>query len=147
MHRRNLGRQFIRSHLDVLSDEVGMMKCEPFKFQLQPGSTPARQRMYPLSLVKKDALLKMIQVLLDNDIIEPCKQTDWMSPILLVSKGDGRWRLVVDYRRVNESIVNEPVAYPRPDDIFESIQDTYYMFLVDGRDFYFQRELHPIADQ
>ena len=72
-------------------------------------------------MVKKDALLKMIKVLLDNDIIEPCKQTDWMSPILLISKGDGRWRLVVDYRRVNECIVNEPVAYPRPDDIFESV--------------------------
>ena len=38
----------IRKHLDVLSDKVGKMKCEPFKFQLQPGSGPVRQRMYPL---------------------------------------------------------------------------------------------------
>ena len=66
-----------------------------------------------------------------------------MSPILLISKGDGRWRLVVDYRKVNECIVNKPVAYPRPDDIFETVQEAFFMFLIDGRDFYFQRELHP----
>lgn len=84
----------------------------------------------------------MSKVLIDNDVIEPCKQTDWLSPILLVSKGEGRWRLIVDYRKLNLSIVNEPVSYPRPDDIFETAQEAYYMLVIDGRDFYFQRELH-----
>ena len=41
------------------------------------------------------------------------------------------------------SLVNEPVSYPRPDDIFETVQKAFFMFLIDGRDFYFQRELHP----
>ena len=54
----------IRNHLAVLCDSIGKMKCDPFKFQLQPGTDPVRQRAYPLSLVKKDALFKMIQVLL-----------------------------------------------------------------------------------
>ena len=136
-------KRVIQKHLVVLSDRIGKMNCGPFKFQLVPGAKPMRQKPYPLSLVKKDALLKMIRVLLDNDCIEPCKSTEWVSPLLLISKGDGRWRLVVDFRRVNSCIVNETVVYPRPDDIFETVRDAFFMFLIDGRDFYFQRELHP----
>lgn len=48
----------IRKHLDVLSDTIGKMNCGPFKFQTVPGAKPCRQRMYPLSMVKKDALAK-----------------------------------------------------------------------------------------
>ena len=70
----------ISKHLDVLSDTIGKMKCGPYKFQLVPGAKPVRQRMYPLSMLKKDALVKMLKVLIDNDIIEDCKQTDWLSP-------------------------------------------------------------------
>ena len=94
--------------------------------------------MYALSQVKKDALDKTLKVLLANDCIEPCKHSEWMSPMFLVSKGGGRWRLVVDY--LNELIENEPLDYPRPDDIFECVHDAYLMFLIDGRDFYFQRD-------
>lgn len=140
-------KRVIAKHLQVLSDSIGKMKCGPFKFQLAPGAKPMRQRPYPLSLIKKDALFKMLKVLMDNDCIEPCKSTDWVSPLLLISKGDGRWRLVIDFRRVNSCIVNETVSYPKPDDIFETVRDAFYMFLIDGRDFYFQRELHPDCRQ
>ena len=65
-------KQVIAKHLDVLSDSIGKMRCEPFKFQTVPGTKPIRQRMYPLSLVKKGALVKMLKVLIDNDAIEAC---------------------------------------------------------------------------
>jgi hypothetical protein len=131
-------KKVIRKHLPVLHDRIGKMVCGLYTFSLIPGAKPVRQRMYALSQVKKDALVKMLKVLLANDCIEPCKHSMWMSPIILVSKGGGRWRLVVDYRRLNESIENVPVAYPRPDDIFECVHDAYLIFLIDGRDFYFQ---------
>jgi hypothetical protein len=142
-------KEVIRKHLDVFDDSIGMMKCEPYTFSLVDGAKPVRQRPYPLNPTKKDALTKMLKVLLDNDIIEPSTTADWNSPLLLVSKGDGRWRLVVDYRRVNMLIENQAVVYPRPDDLFETVQDAYFMFLIDGRDFYFQRlideKLRPVT--
>ena len=131
----------ISKHLDVLDDSIGKMACGPYSFELVEGSKPVRQRSYPLSPVKKDALTKILDVLLKNDIIEVSTSAEWNSPLLLVSKGDGRWRLVVDYRRVNMLIQNEAVVYPRPDDLFETVQNAYFMFLIDGRDFYFQREI------
>ena len=83
-------KKAIRDNLDVLDDRIGCMACEPYEFSLVPGAKPVRCRPYPLSPVKKDALAKMIDVLLKNDIIEPSTSADWNSPLLLVSKGDGR---------------------------------------------------------
>ena len=117
------------------------MKTTPFSFELVEGAQPVRTRPYPLSMIKKNALEKMIDILLANDIIEISTCSEWNSPLLLVSKGDGRWRLVVDYRKANSMIRNQAVVYPRPDDIFETVIDAYIMFMIDGRDFYFQREL------
>ena len=136
-------KEVIRKNLDVLDDSIGCMGCGPYSFSLLPGSKPVRCKSYPLSPVKKDALTKMLKVLLENDIIEESTSAEWNSPLLLVSKGDGRWRLVVDYRRVNMLIENAAVVYPRPDDLFETVRDAYFMFLIDGRDFYFQREIDP----
>ena len=93
--------------------------------------------------MKKDALTKMIDILVANDILEESTSAEWNSPLLLVSKGDGRWRLVIDYRKVNLLIANEAVVYPRPEDLFTTVQDAFFMFMIDGRDFYFQREIAP----
>ena len=131
----------IRKNLDVMQDTIGKMGCGPYSFELVAGSKPVRCKSYPLSPVKKDALTKMLKVLMENDILEVATTAEWNSPLLLVSKGDGRWRLVIDYRRVNMLIQNAAVVYPRPDDLFETVQDAYFMFLIDGRDFYFQREI------
>ena len=131
----------IKANLGVFDDTIGCMKAGPYSFSLVEGYKPVNCKPYPLSPIKKDALSKMIKVLLENDIIERSNTAEWNSPVLLVSKGDGRWRLVVDYRRVNMLIANAPVVYPRPQDLFETVRDAYFMFLIDGRDFYFQREI------
>ena len=139
----SLWKEAIRENLDVLDDSIGLMKCGPFSFDLVPGAKPVKVKSYPLSPVKKDALTKMIDILIANDILEESSSAEWNSPLLQVSKGDGRWRLVIDYRKVNLLIANEAVVYPRPEDLFTTVQDAFFMFLIDGRDFYFQREIAP----
>ncbi len=52
--------------------------------------------------------------LLELGIIKPGK-SEWSSPILLVSKKDGTWRVAVDYRRVNERMRNDVMPLPRID--------------------------------
>ena len=101
---------------------------------LKEGESPTYKKSYPLSKQKKDALKKIIDVILASDCIESSTCAEWNSPVILVSKGDGRWRLVIDFRAVNMSIENEAVVYPRPDDISEMCQDANFMFLIDGRE-------------
>ena len=139
--RREKWRAAIEDNLEVFSDSIGLMKCGPYSFKMKEGAEPSYKKPYPLNPEKKSALDKILDVLLKNKCIEHSTCADWNSPVILVSKGDGRWRLVIDFRGANAAVANEAVIYPRPDDIFEMCQDALYMFLIDGRDFYFQREL------
>jgi len=134
-------KKSISENLEVFKDKIGLMKCEPYSFKLKEGCSPSYRKPYPLNPSKKLALDNILKVLLANKCIEESTNAEWNAPVILVSKGDGRWRLVIDFRGVNLQVQNEAVVYPRPDDIFEMCQDAVYMFLIDGRDFYFQREL------
>ena len=107
---------------------------------MKEGAEPSYKKPYPLNPEKKSALDKILDVLLKNKCIEHSTCADWNSPVILVSKGDGRWRLVIDFRGANAAVANEAVIYPRPDDIFEMCQDALYMFLIDGS----LRYLHPL---
>ena len=56
--------------------------------------------------------------MVEKKIIEP-SQSEWSSPILLVSKPDGSSRLVVDYRKLNKVTKNNTYPISRIDDCID----------------------------
>lgn len=79
------------------------------------NDVPVYKRNYRLPHAQKQIMNEKIEELLVNDVIEP-SHSPWNSPLLLVPKksedGSKKWRLVVDYREVNKSII--PDKYPLP---------------------------------
>ncbi len=121
------------------------------------GDTPARLPMFRLDTVPdahvslrpyrraRDEEKAMEQVLDENrhaDIIEPTTSS-WGSPALLVAKKSGKWRLVADYRRLNE--LTKRFDYPIPiiDDILTELGDSKYYCTLDLSSGYFQVPIHP----
>ena len=111
--KRDEWKKSIRRNLGVFKDSIGCMGCGPYSFKLKDGAVPSYKKPYPLTPEKKSALDKILDVLLKNKCIEHSTNADWNSPVILVSKGDGRWRLVIDFRGPNEAVANEAVIYPR----------------------------------
>ena len=62
----------------------------------------------------------------------------WASPIVLVSKKNGKRRMCVDYRKVNK--VTEKDVYPLPiiDDILESFEGAQWFSSLDLASGYWQ---------
>ena len=58
--------------------------------------------------MKADILKEEISKLINKNLIEPSK-SPWSSPVVLVPKHNGKWRMCVDYRKVNQ--VTEKDAY------------------------------------
>ncbi|KZV79913.1 DNA/RNA polymerase, partial [Exidia glandulosa HHB12029] len=68
---------------------------------IETGDTaPIRSRGRPLSPPEHDAVQKFVDDGLADGIIEP-STSPWSSPILLVRKKDGTFRICVDYRKLN----------------------------------------------
>lgn len=75
---------------------------------LQPDAELCFDKKYRLPHWQKKAVEKQMNKMLKVGIIEPTK-SEWSSSILLVPKkldpsGKTKWRLVIDYRKLNDRL-------------------------------------------
>jgi hypothetical protein len=102
---------------------------------VEPGTEPINTRLYRLPETQKAEVGKQVKKLLQEGIIEE-SNCPWNSLILVVPKkvdasGQLKFRLVVDYRKLNEKTVGN--AYPLPDitEILDQLgQAKYFSCLV-----------------
>ena len=85
-----------------------------FSIKLSPGSTPhaittPRRVALPLMLKVKEELQRMEKLGVISKVDIP---TDWCAGMVVVPKPDGRIRICVDLRKLNESVLRE--TYPLP---------------------------------
>ncbi|OUM56415.1 hypothetical protein PIROE2DRAFT_31124, partial [Piromyces sp. E2] len=55
---------------------------------------------YRLSKVQANALKEELIKLLNNKLIEP-SSSPWSSPVILVPKKNNKWRMCIDFRKLN----------------------------------------------
>ena len=78
----------------------------------RPLRQPARRVPYG---EQSAAIESEIQKLVEADIARP-STSPWASPVVMVKKKDGSWRMCVDYRRVNKASRFDCFPLPRLDD-------------------------------
>lgn len=69
----------------------------------------------------------------------------YVSPLVLVPKGQNNFRIVVDYREVNKAIIREPYPMPTLEKIWTEIPSasgSLHFSKIDLKDAYFHIELH-----
>ena len=116
----------------------------------QPGTTnairhdidtgnaqPISQPPYRTNPEKRKEIQRQVQSLLDAGQIESSK-SPWSSPVLLVPKKDGGWRMCVDYRKVNA--VTKKVSYPIPrtEDTFDYLLQAKWFSKMDAASGFWQ---------
>ena len=60
---------------------------------------PIKQHPYHVSPSKLKQMRKEIKYMIEHKIIEPCQQSEWCSPVVLVPKLDGTQRLCIDHKK------------------------------------------------
>lgn len=85
--------------------------------KLQSDAKPSFIKQYRLPESQKQEIQKQLNRMEQEGIIEKCQASGWNSPIILVPKKDGQgtktdFRLVVDFRKLNEASI--PIQFPIP---------------------------------
>lgn len=112
---------------------------------LRPNVTPTYVKPYRLPQSMKPEIDRQIKQMLRDNIIEEAS-SEWNSPVLLVpkkSEGCKKWRLVVDYRKLNDVIVDDKFPLPNITDILDSLSGSIYFTHLDLNQGYFQVKLIP----
>ena len=91
---------------------------------------PVLQKPYPIAMKNCQWVKEEIEKLLAAKVIHSSRSS-WSAPIIIVSKGDGGKRLVIDYHALNK--VTRKITWPMPKvkDIFSKLNGAKYFSTLD----------------
>ena len=93
--------------------------------------------MYSLSALEDAEIKKQVQELLEKGFIRP-STSPCGSPIVLVRKKDGSWRMCIDYRALNKITIKNRYPLPRIDDLLDQLKEAVYFTKLDLHSGYHQ---------
>lgn len=133
-------QKLLVDYADVFSsgeDDVGLTNLVQHSIPLLPGTDPIRQPPRRLGPEKDLEVERQVSKLVHQGLVEPA-DSGWSSPVVLVHKKDGSWRLCCDYRRLNAVTRRDAFPLPRIDDSLDSLAGSVYFSTLDLLSGYWQ---------
>jgi hypothetical protein len=95
---------------------------------IRPLRQPQRRMNPTLKEVVKEELHKLLKV----GFIYPISDRQWVSPLVVVPKKNGKWRIFVDYRELNKATLRDHFPLPFIDQVLDSLARKKYFSFLDG---------------
>nr|GEW87393.1 retrovirus-related Pol polyprotein from transposon 17.6 [Tanacetum cinerariifolium] len=93
----------------------------PMNGRLKEFGTTSSVKPYRHSPTQKDAIEIMVKELLESGVIRP-SQSPFSSPIVMVKKKDGTWRMCIDYRKLNAQTIQDKFPIPIIEESIDELQ-------------------------
>ena len=108
---------------------------------------PVHARTYRYPFIHRQEVRDQISKMLDQGIIRP-SDSAWSSPIWVVPKktdasGKQKWRLVVDFRKLNEKTIDDKYPIPNINDVLDKLGKCHYFTTLDLASGFYQVEMDP----
>lgn len=116
--------------------ELGNSNVTQVAIDLQ-NTDPVVYRPYRLAMKEKEIVRDIVNELLENDIVRH-STSPYASPVVLVRKKTGDYRLCIDYRALNKKIVRERYPMPLIDDQLDALAGNMYFTTLDLASGYYQ---------
>jgi len=92
----------LKNHLDAFAWSYKEMKgvhplVFPHHIYIKEDCKLVRQPQRRMNPTLKDIVKEELQKLLDAGFVYPISDSEWVSPLVLVPKKNGKWRICVDY--------------------------------------------------
>lgn len=111
------------------------------RIPMEEGVRPINIRPYRYPLKHRDIIEQLVQEMLDWGIIQH-SDSPYASPVVLVSKKDGSWRLCVDYRQLNQHTVRNKFPIPVLEELIDELGGSKIFSKIDLRAGYYQLRMH-----
>ncbi|RVW97716.1 Transposon Ty3-G Gag-Pol polyprotein [Vitis vinifera] len=136
-------QKMLQAFADVFEEPTGLPPVRDYDHQidLKDEAGPINCRPYKYAAVQKDAIEKLIGEMLHAGVIRQSR-SPYASPVVLVKKKDGSWRLCVDYRALNQVTVKDKFPLPVIEELLEELGGSTIFSKIDLRSGYWQIRMH-----
>ena len=93
---------------------------------------PVRQPQRRMNPALKNIAKEELQKLLDVGFIYPISDSQWVSPLVIVPKNNGKWKICVDYRELNKATQKDHFPFPFIDQVLDTLAGKKLFSFLDG---------------
>jgi hypothetical protein len=136
--------EIVEEYRDIFASPTGVLTHFQVKhpIDLTPDTPLLNGPVYQCSLMENDEIRRHIQEPLQKGNIIP-NSSSYRSPIVLVQKKDGTWRLCIDYKSLNKITVRNHYPIPRIDDLLDQLKGENLFNKIDLKSGYHQVPIEP----
>ena len=108
---------------------------------------PIFSKQYRFPPIHKEEISRQVNELIDNKIIKPSQSPYntpvWIVPKKLDSHGNRKWRMVLDFRKLNEKTIGDSYPLPNIIDILDQLGSAQYFSVFDLASGFHQMKMSP----
>ena len=126
-------KQIVRNNRDLFFQEGQKLTCvTQITHQIVTNhSQPIYSKTYRFPRVHEEEVEKQIKEQLEQGIIQPSNSPVWVVPKKTDNSGKPKWRIVIDYRKLNEITVDDKFPIPNIDSLFDKLGRAQYFTVLD----------------
>ena len=104
--------------------------AEEVEIPLLPNTKPISIPPFQVSPANREVIDKQMDAWIQLGVIEPSK-SPWGAPVFIAYR-NGKPRMVIDLRRLNEQVIADEFPLPRQDEILQSLEGSQYLTTLDA---------------
>ena len=99
---------------------------------IEENCKPIRQTQRRMNPNLREIVKEELQKLLNVYFIYPISNIQWVSPLVIVPKKNGKWRVCIDYRELNKATLKYHFPLPFIDQVLDTLAVKKYFSFLDG---------------